>query len=205
MKSDYEDLVRAFKKTKEQMRLEKINPTRLAELEPTEVHLGSVWYLNYARNAWNYSLAQRYYPDSFSFNLQGLKDFCEWERVQGSKFYIEPLPVLVVRTSSLPFCLTIMNSHRNYVSEIKKLCAETVSSGLTSISKSTLARMDNCLIAFALNSWPDDMKQIKMNKKAISSLPKGSHKNLSWVENNKYEQRNSIQPLEVAIAKLCNL
>jgi hypothetical protein len=75
-----------------------------AETRSSRFHaarLGAVYFLTNGRNAWHSTWINRYGPRSISGRLSTVRQWAEQRRVQGSVFYIERMPALVLQADDL--------------------------------------------------------------------------------------------------------
>lgn len=79
------------------------------ELRLRGIRAVKIYYCFYGRNAWHSTWVQKYYIDCMHSNLDSAKRFAERNRVQGSVFYIEELPALLLDGGSYPVLVTQIN------------------------------------------------------------------------------------------------
>jgi hypothetical protein len=81
---------------------------------PLTCHSTGVHYLGYGRNAWHATWANKYYPNSVSFDADELKRLAENRRVQGSVFRIQSVPLLVLRRRRSSLGIMPINERSKY-------------------------------------------------------------------------------------------
>jgi len=74
------------------------------------VDSAKIYYWYYGRNAWHTTWIQRYLPNSMYNNLQSTKTYIESIRKQGSVFYINEMPSLVLKSKNFSLVVTQINT-----------------------------------------------------------------------------------------------
>lgn len=80
---------------------------------PHATTVASLYYLTEGRNVWHSQKQRTYFPSSFSNSLQFLKDKSERLRKQGSEFYIERHPTLLLTCGKSVLGITPSVAHTN--------------------------------------------------------------------------------------------
>ena len=103
------------------MGLDLIEPSRIATTDalPNECYIAQAYYLGYGRNAWRSTWSNIYMSGSVSFDLRDLKRSAEKQRTQGSVFWIESIPVLVLQYPKGGFGIVPINDRSKYEYDLR--------------------------------------------------------------------------------------
>jgi hypothetical protein len=98
------------------MALTLIEPTaiQIAGALPLKCRVGMAFYLGYERNAYHSTLVNKYRPNSISFDVAELQRHAESQKVQGSVFHVESVPLLVTQYKSSAFGIAPINHRSRY-------------------------------------------------------------------------------------------
>lgn len=101
-----------------------------------KIEVGILYYVYSGRNAWHSTWITRYTLGCMHTNFESAKAFVERERVQGSLFYIQKLPSLIIEGTKNILYVTQINSNN-------PLCGYS-SDAVTAIAPKGYVLVDNC-------------------------------------------------------------
>lgn len=74
------------------------------------IEIGILYYVYTGRNAWHSTWITRYTAGCMHTSFKSARDFVENRRVQGSVFYIQQLPALIIKSSTKKLYITEINN-----------------------------------------------------------------------------------------------
>jgi hypothetical protein len=138
------------------MRLTRIEPRKVRVTElPRKCYVNQAFYLGYGRNAWHSTWTNKYYPDCIALSPEELMDRAERQRVQGSVFKIEGVPLFVVGYADECFGIVPINDRSAH--EYDQLKREIESEKPSHFWRALPGSWQNWLMVLNLDQPPNEL------------------------------------------------
>jgi hypothetical protein len=142
---------------------------------PKAANIQRAFYLGYGRNAWHSVWTNKYMPGSINFSAEKLKAGAEHQRVQGSVFKIEAIPMLVLQYPTNSFGIVPINDRSKFEYDlIRKRMGKDSSQNFWNYLPHS---RQNWLLILALEELP---KREKFVSSKILSRSIGGNYRLVW-------------------------